>query len=432
MSALIAHIGWKRAVGPLLTIAAAGLLALLFRYVTNAPIAAPIFLWAIVLSAYYGGLYSGLVSSAIAICFGVVYLSEPGTLFHFNGINFPRLLVLAIVGPAIAATVGLLHVREKRALRTERAARGEAERLNQELLVLRAALEQVDYGVVLLDDEQRAIFINRAFRRMWNLPDEKADSRPAFIALMYHGRDTKAYDVPPDELDRYVANRTALVRAGDETPLDLRLANGEVLRFKCKALPGGGRMLSYASVTDLVHQAEELQTLATTDPLTGVYNRRRFFALAEVEWARFCRYDRPLSMLMIDIDHFKSINDRFGHDVGDKVIMRVAEACREAKRDVDTLARVGGEEFAILLPETSAEDAARFGDRLRAVIAQPHVQDLHGLPAVTISVGVAEANGAGDSIPKLMKRADSALYAAKSGGRDRVAVDGSPDGRQVA
>jgi diguanylate cyclase (GGDEF)-like protein len=191
-------------------------------------------------------------------------------------------------------------------------------------------------------------------------------------------------------------------------------------------------MLSYASVTDLVHQAEELQTLATTDPLTGVYNRRRFFALAEVEWARFCRYDRPLSMLMIDIDHFKSINDRFGHDVGDKVIMRVAETCREAKRDVDTLARVGGEEFAILLPETSAEDAARFGDRLRAVIAQPRVKDWNGLPAVTISIGVAGANGSSDSIPKLMKRADGALYAAKSGGRDRVAVDGSRGGRQVA
>jgi len=427
MPDLMAHIGWKRAIGPLLTLASAGALFLVFRYVTNAPIAAPAFLWAIVLSAYYGGLYSGLVSSGIAITFGAFYLSEPGAALHFSEVNFTRFLVLAIVGPAIAATVGLLHVREKRALRTERAARSEAERLNHELLVLRSALEQVDYGVVLLDQEQRAIFINRAFRRMWSLPDEKADGRPAFISLMYHGRDTKAYDVPPDELDRYVSTRTALVRAGDETPLDLRLSNGEVLRFKCKALPGGGRMLTYASVTDLVRQAEELQTLATTDPLTGVYNRRRFFALAEAEWTRFSRYERPLSMLMIDIDYFKSINDRFGHDVGDTVIMRIADACRSAKRDVDTLARIGGEEFAILLPETSAEDAALFGERLRIAIAQPNGK---GLAPVTISVGVAEANGSSDSVAKLMKRADDALYAAKSSGRNRVAVHGRD--RQVA
>jgi diguanylate cyclase (GGDEF)-like protein len=426
-------LSWKRVIGPLMTAACGIVIALLFRYVTSAPIAAPIFLWAIVLSAYYGGLYSGLASSAIAIGFGAVFLSEPGQLFHFDHTNLVRFTVLSMVGPAIAVTVGLLHVREKRALRTERAARQQVESASRELEMLRSALEQVDYGVVLLDHELRAIFINRAFRAIWNLPDEKADSRPAFVALMYHGRDTKAYDVPPDELDRYVAQRTALVRRGDETPLDLRLANGEVLRFKCKALPSGGRMLSYASVTDLVRQAEELQMLATTDPLTGIYNRRRFFSLAEAEWARSQRYDRPLSMLMVDIDHFKSINDTFGHDAGDRVIARVAEVCRNAKRDTDILARVGGEEFAILLPETTARDAVLFGDRLRQILGEGRAADVRQLPKVTISIGVAQAGGSLTSIPKLMKAADGALYEAKRGGRDRVSIaDPGGQDRQVA
>jgi PAS domain-containing protein len=126
------------------------------------------------------------------------------------------------------------------------------------MLALRAALDEVRFGVVLLDHEMRAQFINRAFRKMWRLPDHKADSRPPFVALMYHGRDTRAYDVPAGEIDDYVAERVELVKRGDPTPRDVRLASGEVLRLQCAILPGGGRMLSYTYVTDIVHHADEL------------------------------------------------------------------------------------------------------------------------------------------------------------------------------
>lgn len=427
------YVTWRRAVGPLATLGVAALLFPFFRFVSNAPIAAPVFLWAIVLSGYYGGRWSGLVSAAIAIAFGAFFLSEPGTLFHYQPVEATRLIVLALVAPAIALTVGLLHAREVRALATEREARAQVEEASRELKTLRAALEQVDYGVVLLDNELRAIFINQAFRKMWELPDEKADARPAFIALLYHGRDTHAYSVRPEEVDAYVAQRMASVRRGDEAPLDLRLANGEVLRFKCKTLPGGGRMLSYSSITDLVRQAEELRTLATTDPLTGAYNRRHFFALAEIEWLRFARYDRPISLLMLDIDHFKAVNDLHGHDAGDRVIAMVADACRKAKRDTDVLARVGGEEFAMLLPETNAADAAEFAERLRRAIAEPAARDIRQVAKVTVSIGVAQAGPEGNNIARLMKQADSALYEAKRNGRDRVVVAGVGSGnRQVA
>lgn len=427
------YITWRRAVGPIATLGVGLLVTLFFRYVSNAPIAAPLFLWVIVLSGYFGGRLSGLVSAAIAIAFGAVYLSEPDALFHYEPVAATRLIVLAIVAPAIALTVGLLHSRARRALAIESEARRAAEEANRELLVLRAALEQVDYGVVLLDNELRSLFINHAFRRMWNLTDEKAESRPAFVALLYHGRDTKAYAIAPTEIDTYVAQRMAAVRRGDETPLDLRLANGEVLRFKCKTLPSGGRMLSYSSITDLVRQAEELQKLATTDPLTGAYNRRHFFTLAEIEWMRFSRYDRPLSLLMIDVDNFKAVNDRLGHDAGDKVIAMIADACRREKRDTDVLARVGGEEFAMLLPETNAADAAKFAERLRREIAEPTARDFRKVARVTISVGVAQAGPDANGITKLMKQADNALYEAKRQGRDRVVVAGA-DGasRQVA
>jgi PAS domain-containing protein len=131
--------------------------------------------------------------------------------------------------------------------------------LVRELLQLRAALEHVPVGVVLLDPELRAQFINRAFRNMWKLPDQKADAKPGFVALMYHGRDTRAYDLPESDLAAYVAERAALVKSGHRHPMDLRLSNGEVLRFQCTVLPAGGRMLSSTVVTDIARRSESEQ-----------------------------------------------------------------------------------------------------------------------------------------------------------------------------
>jgi hypothetical protein len=110
---------------------------------------------------------------------------------------------------------------------------------------------------VLLDSDTRAEFINRAFRDYFSLPDEKADSKPPFIALMYHGRDTGAYELPEEELSAFIAQRTEMMRVGDSTPININLTGGEVLRFSCTALPDGGRMLSYTPVTDLVRYTDD-------------------------------------------------------------------------------------------------------------------------------------------------------------------------------
>jgi PAS domain-containing protein len=133
--------------------------------------------------------------------------------------------------------------------------------VDNELLTLRTALDLVPIGIVLLDAEMRAQFVNRSFRRMWRLPDEKADCRPPFVALLYHGCDTRAYAIPSGDLDRYVAERIAHVESGDPKPLDLRLTTGEVIRVHCTALPSGGRMLCYTYVTDLVKGVEHLAML---------------------------------------------------------------------------------------------------------------------------------------------------------------------------
>jgi PAS domain-containing protein len=130
---------------------------------------------------------------------------------------------------------------------------------------LSAALDEVDIGIVLLDSDTRAEFINRAFRHYFSLPDEKADSKPPFIALMYHGRDTGAFELPEEELSAFIARRTEMMRSGDSTPISIKLADGQVLRFSCTALPDGGRMLSYTPITDLIRH--------TDDPANAEYYR---------------------------------------------------------------------------------------------------------------------------------------------------------------
>ena len=133
--------------------------------------------------------------------------------------------------------------------------------LRSQMLALRAALDIVPLGIVLLDARLNARFINRAFRRMWALPDEVADHHPSFAALMYHGRDTGAYEMPADQLEFYVAERIERITRNESLQLDLRRTKGDVIRMQCTPLPDGGRMLSYMEVTDIVRQADELRVL---------------------------------------------------------------------------------------------------------------------------------------------------------------------------
>jgi diguanylate cyclase (GGDEF)-like protein/PAS domain S-box-containing protein len=166
---------------------------------------------------------------------------------------------------------------------------------------------------------------------------------------------------------------------------------------------------------------EELERRAYTDDLTGLANRRYFLEQAESELTRTLRYDRELSILMIDLDHFKLVNDTYGHKVGDLVLQRLSELCRATLRDVDIVGRIGGEEFAVLLPETGSEQAMEAAERLRAALAAAHVTLNGGLPLrSTASFGVTTLREKDTNIDTLLNQADQALYRAKNEGRNRV------------
>lgn len=167
----------------------------------------------------------------------------------------------------------------------------------------------------------------------------------------------------------------------------------------------------------------ELEQQAHTDALTGLSNRRYFIEQAELELARSKRYGKLLSMLMLDLDEFKAVNDRYGHHVGDTVLHKVGEVFRNRLREFDVVGRIGGEEFAVLLPETDIDRAFEVAERLRLDIAAAEIQPEPGkLLGITASIGVATLTAEEVDIDRLLKFADQAMYEAKRNGRNRVYI----------
>jgi diguanylate cyclase (GGDEF)-like protein/PAS domain S-box-containing protein len=191
--------------------------------------------------------------------------------------------------------------------------------------------------------------------------------------------------------------------------------SGQRLRFA-----GDDALL--AAIVDITAQRqtrEELVEQATRDPLTGVYNRRHVEEVLRKEVDRARRHERPLVVAMMDADHFKNINDTYGHQTGDEVLRAISDRCRQTLRSNDILARYGGEEFVVVFPETNLDEAGAVAERLRVAVAGSPIKVGEQTVAVTISIGLA-AFAPGNDLDRLLHRADAALYTAKQDGRNLV------------
>jgi two-component system cell cycle response regulator len=180
-----------------------------------------------------------------------------------------------------------------------------------------------------------------------------------------------------------------------------------------------------ADISERVKLHQEVLRLANQDPLTTCYNRRHFMTLAELELQRAIRYQRPLSLVMLDIDDYKQFNDQYGHQIGDQVLCALVDLCQTELRNIDILGRYGGEEFIILLPETVTEGGHQAAERLRGKIERMEVVSNNLQLSITVSMGVASLDleiGPGQTLDMLIKRADQALYSAKTAGRNSVRV----------
>ena len=232
--------------------------------------------------------------------------------------------------------------------------------------------------------------------------------------------------IAPEDQDRVVAN----IRDGTESNIEhemLRKDGSRVLvESHGQTMVQGGIPIRLTAIRDITERKlfeVELKRQAHIDHLTGVSNRGYFMDQAELELSRAVRYGNPLSLYMLDIDFFKKVNDSYGHKIGDLVLIKLAEVCRQTLREIDIIGRVGGEEFVILLPETDLAEATEVAERLRDSIAKSKVPLEGGLPLhFTVSIGVTSLVSKDDNMDVLLNLADKALYEAKEEGRNRVCV----------
>lgn len=229
--------------------------------------------------------------------------------------------------------------------------------------------------------------------------------------------------------DAQIRNLPVIVIAGaeDKDARDLAFHNG-ANDFVTKPIDSTelqARVRVHHKLARTIHQLElsrrQLTEQATTDPLTRLKNRRAFFQEGRQSLALSERSRTHLSVMLLDIDHFKRINDTYGHQAGDRVLTTIAELLGEMGRTVDTVARVGGEEFAIILPDTSREGAAVLAERIRAAVEQSVFDTGTGPVSLTVSIGVATfGTDSADSMDTLLKVADRRLYISKKEGRNRI------------
>ncbi|HEX4651250.1 MAG TPA: diguanylate cyclase [Granulicella sp.] len=276
-------------------------------------------------------------------------------------------------------------------------------------------------AVLILDNRSRLLDFNPAATHLLPLLGDRSVGEHIAVTLSNY----------PSLLSFLIGAHSGELQLGD-------VSNGdEELYLDVRAFPllSGDRKLGHASIladiTDQVQLREELRVYAETDALTGIANRRRFLDALEQEHNHALQLDRSLSLMLIDLDHFKSINDRFGHPTGDGVLIAAAGRLQSCLRGGDLLARFGGEEFAILLPATDAVAALLCAERVLAAVSNhPITVDGHHL-RLTVSIGVVTCHAQDIRVPdetRLLKEADLALYRAKTGGRNRVFVaDATPD-----
>ncbi len=313
---------------------------------------------------------------------------------------------------------------------------------------VRAAFDTLVEGIAIVDLSGRIVLTNKVFQTFAEGTELVEGTQLASIGL--RSTQTEASTPPGQPMPWVRAMAQASVLSGEAMQLDM--ADGvRELQVACSPIHDAqervrGCLVSFADVTAVSRANEslrrtlselqsskvlieaknlELERLATRDPLTDCLNRRAFSDLGDLMISRSVRDATPIVALLFDIDHFKSINDRFGHAVGDRVIQAIANCLQQGLRSHELLARYGGEEFAVLLPGCTPPEAETIANRLRLQFAwhcREHLlPEFPGLEA-TVSVGVSDLASESTGLHQLLVRADTALYQAKRAGRDRVCL----------
>lgn len=317
--------------------------------------------------------------------------------------------------------LGIILLRMRRVQRQKEAAQGEANKAHQ---LLQEAVQSITEGFTIFDEQDRLVICNDAFRAMYKTSHDLIVPGRTFEEIVRPGAERGQYLEAIGRVDEWVSARVRRHQRADGSQLEQLLDDGRCVLIIEHRTPRGFIVGNRVDITERKRLEAELTELATTDTLTGLPNRRHFLSRLNEELERIRRLNpREACVLMLDLDHFKRINDTHGHAAGDTVLRHFAAILREQLRQTDTGGRLGGEEFAIILPGTTVQAAQGFAERLGQKLADmPAMIDGQSVP-VTASIGIVAITLADKSSDTVLMRADAALYKAKEGGRNRVVID---------
>jgi diguanylate cyclase (GGDEF)-like protein/PAS domain S-box-containing protein len=312
---------------------------------------------------------------------------------------------------------------------TERIRAEDALRESEE--TLKITIESTADGILVIHPERRVAYANRRFIEMWHLPEELAAAGNDSNDIVPYVRDQLEH---PDE---FIATVAKIRRTPGEWRDTLRCKDGSVIEIYARAMLKDeqivGRVVSFRDVTEQKRAEEALTAQARRDPLTGLLNRRAGLSAVEERLAYAKETRRKLAVLILDLDRFKLINDRYSHETGDAALIRFSQVMTKLVGERGVVCRLGGDEFEIALDGVGLADAVRFAERLRTSLRRSLKQEqAERLPPFTVSSGIACYPEDGQSSADLARRADEAMYAAKAGGADTVCAWRELGNRQVA
>ncbi len=292
--------------------------------------------------------------------------------------------------------------------------------LRRSMALTQATLDSSGSGILVFDQELNVLLHNRRLVELFELPanwHNNIDKRPLDMLTQKMSDASPFLSALENMVESPFESMNVVIDLNQGLTLDCLITS---YRVEGKEF---GWLLAFRDVTERNKAEAKLRELAITDSLTGVFNRRHFYYVAQTELERSHRYDREMAIILLDIDHFKWVNDSFGHLVGDQVLQALASRCRSNLRVFDSIGRFGGEEFIILLPETGINEALHIAERLRHAVETISIATPKGRATITISLGVSFFEpGKPVSLDHLVDYADKAMYQAKEMGRNRVAI----------
>lgn len=282
-------------------------------------------------------------------------------------------------------------------------------------------------GIGVFDADDVLVYCNEMLASMFGLPVEKATGMTFDQLIEFSYETGEGLNIETDYLPKWLDLAHRLRRSKRFRSFEVDLVNDQWFLVTEHTTEDDSMLIFCSEITQqkqsqakMKELNQQLTEMAYRDPLTNLSNRRHFYGCAEIELSRCQRGAGTAAMLMLDIDFFKLINDRYGHETGDRVLVEVTGLVRDLLRNYDVFGRLGGEEFAILLPDTGLEEAINIGDRILDQIRKHRFSPPLETEQVTVSIGVAEIGSDFEDIDALMRLADEKLYLAKAEGRDRI------------